>query len=47
MRDSIRLIFRMHRFELVALADLAAVSWSSRRIYVAGQLDAVGFGPVR
>lgn len=44
MRDSIRLTFRMHRFELVALGIATAVL-TVAAIVVAGHLDAVGFGP--
>lgn len=44
MRDSIRLTFLMHRFELIALAIATAVLVAAA-IGVAGRLDAVGFGP--
>jgi hypothetical protein len=44
MRDSIRLTFLMHRFELIALAIATAILVAAA-IGVAGRLDAVGFGP--
>jgi hypothetical protein len=44
MRDSIRLTFKMHRFELVALSVVAAFLFVAA-FWVAGQLDAVGYGP--
>ena len=44
MRDSIRLTFKMHRFELVALTAFAAFLVVGA-FWVAGQLDAVGYGP--
>lgn len=43
MRDSIRLTFRMHRFELIA-TGLATLVLIAAAWYVAGRLDAVGFG---
>lgn len=44
MRDSIRLTLKMHRFELIALTAFAAFLFVAA-FWVAGQLDAVGFGP--
>lgn len=44
MRDSIRLTFLMHRFELIAITIFTVVLVVAA-YYVAGQLDAVGYGP--
>ena len=44
MRDSVRLTLKMHRFELVALTVVAAFLFVAA-FWVAGQLDAVGYGP--
>jgi hypothetical protein len=44
MRDKIRLTFRMHRFELIAIG-IATVVLVGAAYYVAGLLDAVGYGP--
>jgi hypothetical protein len=44
MRDSIRLTFLLHRFELIALGIATAILVAAA-IGVAGRLDAVGFGP--
>lgn len=44
MRDSIRLTFRMHRFELLAIG-IATLVLVSAAWYVAGRLDAVGYRP--
>jgi hypothetical protein len=44
MRDSIRLTFQMHRFELIAISLFTVVLVVAAN-YVAGQLDAVGYGP--
>lgn len=44
MRDSIRLTFRLHRFELIAIA-VATVVLVVAAYIVAARLNAVGFGP--
>lgn len=44
MRDSIRLTLKMHRFELLALTAFAGFLVVAA-FWVAGQLDAVGYGP--
>jgi ABC-type transport system involved in multi-copper enzyme maturation permease subunit len=44
MRDKIRLTFRMHRFELIAIG-IATVVLVLASYVVAARLDAVGFGP--
>ncbi|HEV8545783.1 MAG TPA: hypothetical protein VGQ64_05790 [Candidatus Limnocylindrales bacterium] len=44
MRNSIRLTFQMHRFELIAISIFTLVLVVAS-YYVAGQLDAVGYGP--
>ena len=44
MRDSIRLTFRMHRFELIAIG-IATLVLVAAAYVVAARLDAVGFGP--
>ncbi len=44
MRDSIRLTVRMHRFELIAIA-VATVVLVLASYYVAGRLEAIGYGP--
>jgi hypothetical protein len=44
MRDSIRLTFRMHRFELIAIAIATGVL-AVAAFVVAGRLDAIGYGP--
>jgi hypothetical protein len=44
MRESIRLTFRMHLFEIVALT-IYAVFIVAAAFWVAGQLDGVGYGP--
>jgi len=44
MRDSIRLTLKMHRFELIALIAFTAFVFVAA-FWVAGQLDAVGYGP--
>ena len=44
MRDSIRLTLRMHRFELVAILVFAGILVFGA-YWVAGRLDAVGYGP--
>ncbi len=44
MRDSIRITLKMQRFELVALTALTALLVVGA-FWVAGQLDAVGYGP--
>ena len=44
MRDKIRLTLLMHRFELVAISSLTLVLVVAA-YYVAGRLDAVGYGP--
>jgi hypothetical protein len=44
MRDSIRLTFRMHRFELIAIA-IATVVLVAAAFVVAAHLNAVGYGP--
>jgi hypothetical protein len=44
MRDSLRLTLKMHRFELFAVT-VATVALVLAAFYVAGKLDAVGYGP--
>ncbi len=44
MRDAIRLTLKMHRFELVALTAFGGFLFVAA-FWVAGQLDAVGYGP--
>jgi hypothetical protein len=44
MRDLVRLTFRMHRFELIAIALFAGILVLGS-FWVAGRLDAIGYGP--
>jgi hypothetical protein len=44
MLRSTRLVFRMHQFEIVAVGLIAGRRSSAAALYVANELNAVGYG---